>query len=625
MIAAPSHSRPDHREMFWLFLGCLLLPVVSFAQKPASLPQDTLATIGTSVITSRDLMLRLELMPFPAKQTKAEAETLKAKALYALIAEKLLARAANRQGIGEDDKTGLMKRELENVFIRDELYKREIAAHAGPSRLEVAEGMSRIVKEIQALSFLVRSREEGVALVPLLRECRPDSVIQKLTRSKYAQVDTIMIRFGAPDTAYENAAFAIERSRVSRVLYSDNFGWAVLYMLDKRTYRPAVEQGLADRQRRVEQILRGRREQELVGSYSLQVLQSRRALADSILFHSLADSISGLWKEDTNHFKSHGRFILTSDLVDLMMERLKPFLRSTFVTIADGDLTLAQVLEMLRYVDFTSAASEGEAFELDLNSAIKDAVARELLVRKGRQQGLQNTRAVRADLELWTDYWSARTLYYRVRDSIVVSDDEIIRHLIKNRDVFGHSYQVNVREVLVASLSDVARILDELKQGITLEEIARRASLRPEWAKRGGESGYFDVAEHAEIGFAALVADTSMLVGPVKLSEGISLFRVLGKRSTKQALSTIDSLKANTRQRLLTEKRKEALDRFVAEQARDQRVTINQDRLKQVQYSRIPMFTRRFIGFGGRMAAAPLLIQMWDWVRQFQQPPSILP
>jgi len=613
------------RHMMTVLMLCAILPPQGIAQKRAMLPSDTVAWIGQTVITARDLLLRLELMPFPGKQTKAEAETLKSKALYALIAEKVLAHAAARQGIGEDEKTGLMKRELENVFVRDELYKREIVAHAAPSREEIAEGMTRIVKEVQVLSFLVRSEEKGMSLVRVLRICRPDSILQKIPSSFYTQADTIMIRFGAADTAYENAAYAIDKSRVSRVFSSSNFGWAVLYLLDKRTYKPAVELALPDRQRRVESTLRGRREQELVGKYSFEVLKSRRASADSLLFYALSDSISSLWKEDTSHFKSHGKFILTSDLVDLMMVRMKPLLGATFVTIDDGNLTLADVLEMFRYLDFTSGTCEGDPFRLELNDAVKDLVAKELLVREGRRQGLQNTRDVQNDVQLWTDSWAARSLYYRVRDSISVSDEDILRHLLKNNLYFGHSYQVNVRELLAKNLSVIANVYDEMKRGGSLDALAKQYSLRPEWAGRGGESGFFDVADHPEIGFRALMADTSALVGPVKLAEGYSVFKVLGKRSTALARTTFDTLRANVRRRLLTEKRKEILDGYVAEQAREQRVVIDQNKLRQVPYTQVPMFSRRFIGFGGRMAATPLLMQMWDWIKQFQQPPSILP
>ncbi|HCA78520.1 MAG TPA: hypothetical protein DEP53_02180 [Bacteroidetes bacterium] len=613
------------RRPCFLFVGILLLPGSGAAQKSALLPQDTIARIGATVITARDLMARLELMPFPARQTKADVESVKAKALYAMIAEKVLAHSAYRQGMSEDGKTRLMKHELENLFVRDELYRREIVARAVPSREEIAEGMARVTREIQVLSFLVPSQNEGTSLARMLLACKPDSVLQNITRSSYTRVDTIMIRFGAPDTAFENAAYGIGKSRVSRLINSDNFGWAVLYLLDKRSFRPAVELGLADRLRRVEQILRERHEQDLVKTYSFGILKAWQAVADSVIFHALADSISALWKEDTSHFKSHGRFILTADMADLIMVRLTPLLGSTFVTIEDGNLSLGQVLEMFRYLDFSSGSFEGDPFRAELNEAVKDLVAKELLVREGRRQGLQNSRAVQNDLQPWTEYWAARSLYYRIRDSVSVSDEEIIRHLIKNSAVFGASYQVNVREVLTANLADMSKVIEELRQGRSFADLARNRSLRTGWAKRNGESGLFDVSEHPEVGFRALMADTGTTVGPVNLTEGYSLFKVLARRRTKRALTAFDSLKTNIQQRLIAEKRKESLNRFVAEQAREQRVTIDHEKLRRVRFTGVPTFTRRFIGFGGRLAASPLLMQLWDWMSQFQKPPSILP
>jgi hypothetical protein len=76
---------------------------------------------------------------------------------------------------------------------------------------------------------------------------------------------------------------------------------------------------------------------------------------------------------------------------------------------------------------------------------------------------------------------------------------------------------------------------------------------------------------------------------------------------------------------LLGEKRRETLNRLVAGLAREQGVVIDQRKLREIEYSQIPVFTRRLIGFGGRMAAFPLLMQMWDWVKEFQQPPTIFP
>jgi parvulin-like peptidyl-prolyl isomerase len=596
-----------------------------FAQKGSSLPQVTIARIGPSAITARELILRLEMMPFPDIQKGVDPESLKTRALRAMIAEKALAHEKRRLGLPDDRNTEIMRRELENVLVRDELYRREVLEKSRPTAEEIAGGMKRILSVIKVISFLVRDEHDGKVLAGMLRTRKPDSLIRAVPASLYLQRDTITIRFGAPDTSFETAAFAIGKSRVSKPFHSDMFGWAVLFLVEKSTDPETIGMNLADRGRRVEKILHARHEAARYEQFSAEKLSSRHAYGDSTVFTLLADSIVALWKEDTSHFKSHGAYLLTGDLVDVLINRLRPHLDSILVTIDDGNLTLGQVLEMFRYLDFRSEALEGQKFKLELNEAIREQVGRELLVREGRKQGLQYSASVENDQRLWDDFWAARQLYYRVRDSVTVTVDDIVQHLLKNKEIFGRYYEVNVREVLTDSLRDLGMILDGLERGRTLSDLARQFSRRAEWAANGGESGYFQVLRHPELGFEALIADSGKIVGPVKLPEGYSLFTVLGKRRTKEAVVGFDTLRQNIHARLLGEKRKQTVDRYIATLVHDQGVWINADRVKQLKISQIPMFTRRLIGFGGRMAAVPLLMKQWDWVKESPSPGTLVP
>jgi len=307
------------------------------------------------------------------------------------------------------------------------------------------------------------------------------------------------------------------------------------------------------------------------------------------------------------------------------MSRLQPHLESVLVRIDDGDLTLGELLEKFKYEDFLADEREGLAFRRALNEEVRSLVARELLAREGRRLGLQYTEAVRGDLQVWADYLSAAVLWHTIRDSVRVGDREIMAFLVNHADVLGRAFEVNVREVLCASSEDAALVADRLGGGMSLEEAARQYSRRAAWAARGGESGYFLVAEHPEIGFEALNADSGVLVGPVKSPDGFSLFTTLGTRRTRETAADFETLKDNVRGRLTDEMKKQALDRAVAGLARQERPVINYDRLRDVNITNIPMFTRRLIGFGGRMNAAPLLMRQWDWVKEYQQPPEVMP
>ena len=616
--------------------SCALLPcvvalwIIFFACAPSasaqpSLPEDPVARIGESVITGQDLVKRIELMPFPDREGRNRPDTLKTRALYSIIAEKLLANEARRLGLTADRQMSRVERELENLFIRDELFKREIVARSGPDEGSITAGMKRYATGFRVLSFLVAEEEAGVALTAYLKRGSPDHILDIVPESLYVRVDTIAFGFGAPDTSYENAAFAAGKSRVTRPFHSHLLGWAVLYILEKQTNPEKASMGYEKRRRGVEKILRERNETALVETYYYGVLRNQHAQADSALFVRLADAVSGLWNEDTVRFRNRGSYILTSDMVELLITRLDRYLDTVIVAIEDGDMTLGQLLEMFKYEDFRSREREGPAFALELNEAVKRLVARELLAREGRRLKLEYSPAVRSDLATWSDYLAAGRLWHVIRDSVHISPDEIVEHLIRNNAAFGRYYEVNVREVLTSTPEEMDTVLRDLEQGRSMVDLARWYSRRKTWALKGGESGYFVVADRPEIGFRAMMSDTGQVVGPIKTGEGYSLFVVLGTRSTREASVDFATLEENVRTRLLEERRAMAFDRGIASLAREQKLVINYDKLGAIKVNDIQMFTRRLIGFGGSMTAAPLLMRQWNWIKRYQEPGQVMP
>ena len=609
----------SYRNNAFAILFFMLVARTLLISQEKMLPQDTVAHVGPEVITSVELLKRIELMPFPENRQPDQAEEIKSKALYSMIAEKLLATEARHQQLPEDHTTNLMRHELENLLIRDALFKREVEEKARPAERDIYDGMKRYRIELTVLSFLVSTEVQGKILANRLRETHRDSLLKDLPTGMYSQLDTIKIHFGGPDTAYEDAAYAIGKSRVSKPFYSSTLGWAVLYLLESNSYAAATKMNIEDRHRHVEKVLRERLMMELSDQYSREVLKNRTAAADSTIFNIFSDSILALWHIDPEHFHRDNGYIITSDMIDVLLERLVPLLDTTFVKVEDGNLTLGDILEMMRYEGFEAQSYEGLTSKFELNEEVKHVVGRELLAREGRKKLLQYSNAVLGDLSMWMDYWSARQLFYRVRDSIKVTDQDVYNHLLKNKEMFGSNYSVNIREILSDDLGGVSTIMQAIGNGKNLADLAGTYSKRTEWASRGGESGLFKILDHPELGFRALLADTGKLVGPLKLKEGYSLFTVLRKQRTNSAIVSFDTLRDNIEKRLITEKRKDTVDRFIASLAREQHVTIDSDKLKRVKPTLIPMFTRRYMGFGGMMSATPLLMRQWDWMKEYQK------
>jgi hypothetical protein len=382
---------------------------------------------------------------------------------------------------------------------------------------------------------------------------------------------------------------------------------------------------LPGRRSHVEKIIRANKQRIRAEEYSFNILQSKHAFADSNTFTLLADSISAFWKTSPLHFLRKGAYQLSSDMVDVLLDRFAFCAESVLVSSDDVNLSLAQVLEMFRYENFSSPDIDGIQFKILLNEAIKGIIAKRLIAMEGRKQNYQNTAAVQQDIRRWTDYWAGGILYNHVRDTITVSDEDVLQYLISKKEIYGNSYEVNIREILCSSLNDIAVLLRRIQQGERFDSLAVRYSKRTEWAKQGGESGFFPLSKHPEIGFRAMDAEPGELVGPYKLHEGYSLFRVLAKRKKSESIAEYHALKQSVREPLLQEKQKQTLDRYIARLAREQDVRINYEKLKKVEMKPVQMFTRRFIGFGGTMTAVPLLRFQWDWINEFEQPTRIIP
>ncbi|MEW6062271.1 MAG: hypothetical protein AB1600_10085, partial [Bacteroidota bacterium] len=146
-----------------------LLAVVLIAQSSVSqfgfqsnqLPHDTLATIGSHVITAKDFLERFELMPWPKKDVKSRIEFTKLEFLYSLVAEKLMAMEASAQGIGLDSVSLEMQYSLERMFVRDELYRSSVKPKITVTPAEIQNGLKKFAYELEVEVLGILSKSEG--------------------------------------------------------------------------------------------------------------------------------------------------------------------------------------------------------------------------------------------------------------------------------------------------------------------------------------------------------------------------------------------------------------------------------------------------------------------------------
>ncbi|MCX6135947.1 MAG: peptidylprolyl isomerase [Ignavibacteriales bacterium] len=730
---------------------CLLfnaLMVPAFGQKIVPpLPQDTLAMVGTSAITARDLIERIEFMPWQDKEKARRYDSSKVKALQSLVAERLLSfEGSQTASIAGDELLKLKTTAMEKMFVRDELYRREIKANISLSDAEISEGLKRFAWELHLVAVGVWDREAGDSLCKRLK--RNDDIISAVRQLPYRSVtafDTVKVNFGGLDTTFERQAYTLGNSKkISPPFLSPSYGWVVAVLLE-RTANPIYDKmNWGDRRYRVEETIRRQKEIERAKAYSAGTLFQQKAKADSTVFADLARELRKLLMQDSAAHKRNGLFAINSDDVDQLLALFRNRLSAPFIVMEHHPLPLGEAIEALRTSGFGFTSLEPSPFQIRLNAGVRMIIEQEIMSREGYRRQLQQSKSVRHDMEIWTRYWASRHYMWNLNDTVRVSETDqldamrqAIRDLgplylvnvqeilcpdipaagalldslasgtsfdalarrnslrhewaasggisgffplsknpelgarammadvgitigpirlsegysifkllgrkrisfdqdsLKRKDIMqlamqypdiGTAVRLNIQEALCGSAAEAQRCLDSLRNGAAFSALARHSTMRRAWSERGGVSGFFAVSEHPALGRAAMLADTGKLVGPIKLPEGYSVFKVLGKKwPDLSEFPSADSLRVAARANVLTAKRQSSLDSYIASTAKKYGVQFFYEKLPGIEIQSANMVTRRRIGFGGTIAAYPLLYPNYRWVSKMNESQRVIP
>ena len=599
-------------------------------QGGVELPADTLAEVGSSVITATDLIERIDLMPFPGKERASEAESLKIRALQSIVAERLLAEEAAVRGVGFDSVTNLRLDALERAFVRDELYRKEVSAGVTVSASEIAAGMEKYAAQLRIVIFRCSSEESARIVSRALQHGNAgiDSLASAGFDRRLVSRDTVTMNFGVSDESLEEPAYSLDTlHRVSAPFASPMLGWVVLSLVDRGPNPASGAQSINDRMITVKNTIQRRKSDAKGIRYMASVLGPRKAVADGAALGILGKSLHAIISSDTGAHRIEGRYMLTPGEVDRLEETLRGDLSRVLVDMPGGGLTLGAAIQAFRLEPFTTPSLRGRTFAYVLNESVKRIAREEFLAREGYRKNLQSSSAVKHDLASWRENWLSHMIQADVASGLGgLTEEEEVAGLVEYARLLSPSYEVNVREIFTDSLVKADRYRDMLLAGEDMAALARRVSKRPGWPARGGESGFFHVRSFPELGVRALLADSGQLVGPVGLAGGYTLFRVLGKRlPAGDSAVTVDSLGRALRDVIRSEKRQRSMDRFIAGLAEKFGVKMYYDRLKDVTLFSHSMFTRRYIGFGGMMNAAPLLQPEWGWVQEYIRSRSQVP
>ena len=590
-----------------------------------NLIHDTLAVVDHSPITALDLYERLQMMPFESKLRDRDFESVKRKAVESLVGERLLSDSA--PALPDSDKWRLetMGAVLRKMFTRDAMYRKEIHDRATVSPREVRQNMSKYGLRRQLLAVTASSAESAKNFSALWRRRRAlgESNASIISAAGF-QPDTIYITLGSVDTSLEEAAFDLKDTLdISGPVQSKLFGPLVITLLHDEPSADALKKSMPQRERAVRDLLRDRKEQLLSQAFVNPLFRGQRMEADSGLFRLLSRRLWETMKEDTSARSVPGGYrYLPEDAYRLLNEfhtvRDTPVVRGSF-----GVLRLGEFLESLLHYDFVIPSLKPRSFAVAFFDILRGMTEAEILAQEGLRRGYQYNADVQREVSIWSDYWRSRSAEFNVVDTVTIQPWESSWSMWRNNSAAVESTCfLSVQEILRPDSASAATIAAMLHNGAEMDSLARVYSIRTEWRMNGGKSGWFSCRDRWELTGHIMMMSEGELKGPMKLSEGYSVVRLLGRKFVGDGA---DSLLRLEGRRVRVEHQQASLNRYLAQTALAHDVRIFYDRISHADVQNVDMFTRRLIGFGGKINAAPLLIPQWEWVGEWKQMLSKVP
>ncbi|MBM3280403.1 MAG: peptidyl-prolyl cis-trans isomerase [Candidatus Handelsmanbacteria bacterium] len=487
---------------------CLLLSLLLLAgcaagpEKPAD-PQ-LLARVGDRELTAQKLDKALKTLYPTGAPAGAEGQV-----LQRLIDTELMVMAAVAQNLDRDPRVDGLVRQKEQELLLAELYRRGILKISGGvspeeareyfarHRLDEERRVSRIlVGSGQVVEQIMKRLQGGESFAALAGEFSDDpktaSLGGDLGWMSRASFKNHLLRrqiFGA---------------RIGQVLgpIKEPDGYSLLLVAEER--RTSFDQVAAT----VERVVAEEKQSFSTLKYLEGLTDDAQVREDPEALQLLLTRLSEAGTELPQLRKGEsGRMLLGAGQVQWTLQQFMDAM------LSERDQAEISTLEDLRLY------------------ARRLFALKELLPKRAEELGFRQTEEVQKGVEQTRrEALMDRLRQVEVEERLNPGEEEVRRYYEQHREVYVRPERISIIEILTETREEAEAALQETRQGRDMAEIANRYSVRSARVRRaGGRILLTRPDKYGEVGLEAQHAQVGQIVGPVKSSQGYSVFKVVSK------------------------------------------------------------------------------------------------
>ncbi len=595
------------KSNFFLFVSLLLSSILV-----AQTDESVIARIGNEVITAKEFKLRYELSPYIPSDKNIDPDSIKYDFLYSLIAEKLWAKDAEDLGITETEKFAFLFKPLEEMFVRDALFKIEVDDKV----LLSADDINRAIIKSQAklVTQIITSNDSSNVYNfynHLNSSTNFDSLLSTSINLLTKDVDILLGTL--KDEEIEDSLYSLDVNEFTSPILSE-VGWVILKIKNK-IFTPI---DLNDKQAidNTKKIILDRRIEKRFREYLNELLAGITINIDP---ESFKLTFSKIWETIKSKFLVYDAskyFELSeSDFNKIHSSLGLSNLKKQIFKLSEKEISIENFLSNLAFNGFSVTQLDSVIVLQKLNQRVKRYVEEQMITEEAYKRGLQLIPQVQNDLRIWKENYLAQLYFNNNLDSIRITDKEVYKYYLENLVNTSNIQLINLRLISIKDLDEVSNIFELLKQEKDFGDIIKNYGRTDSLVNNDGETGLKPVLLLGYVGKVASDLKLNEVYGPIKRNDAYTIMQVTERQESNDSLKlSFDLVKDQLRNDLRFNKLNERLTRITSNLAVQNDVKIFNDVVDKIQTSKIPMFVHRLMGFGGRIAGVPLTTPFSGWI-----------
>jgi len=580
-----------------------------FAQNDESI----VAQVGKDKITAHEFTLRLELAPYIPKDQMMPKDSVKYDLLYSLIAEKLWALKAQEDGIENTQLFDFFFNPIEDLFVRDALFKQEIESKVSVSANDLEKAIYKS-QFTQAIRFL--SSKDSVKIFLLYKQLAYGKNIDSLI-SYYPQLEdtTINVKFGALGSeSNEDTVYTLKKGNFSTPQKVDG-GWIIYYCIDN-IFTPiniGDEKSIED----IRKVIRARKLEILYNNYRTNLLSGTNIRINTKTLLILTDAMWNVLKTKSPFTEEEKTTyqITENDFVKMLNSFSTEQLQLNLFKIKDKNISLYDFFSRVAYMGFNVQFLDSNIVYSKLAASAYKFVEEQILTEEGYKKGYHLLPAVQNDLKIWKQKYLAQMYLSEKFKSVQIDEDELKQYY---SEIFLKSKNQLFVKLIIVTLNDldaVSKVLDKMNSGVSFSEIAKSFGKTDSLVNQDGITELISAAMLNDLSDYAAGLQIGEIFGPVKRINGYSILQMIEREEKPDTtLPNYESVKNELHTNLRYKKLRDQLNDITAKTSLEQNVKIYNHAMDKITTPQIPMFVHRFMGFGGRIAGVPLTTPFSGWI-----------